>query len=694
MSPSLRYERLFIPNGVDLFTIFHVDQDIKAYIRENYKDFFLLFFPVYKHIWYNKFCVRDRQTGKIYLQSKNEHITINQEIFDIDQHRKALLRDLQLDPIFLEKENNIQCGDFLIDLTAYAFLYIRIFDNITQQNMSFLLALSLLRNSLPYGFCNSPIKQKRTIRKPVFNFDKIPLKSLQLGFQQKLFTVWANKDDVIITGGTGTGKTSQVPKILWWINYLFDGFEELDTFSIMSYRPIFRHTVLSLPRKVLIYENSRSVAKSLGFRTIKDSPIKCLFKDVHETEFANPEAKRFKTPFLFSINRLTTFKNVNTVILDEIHEHDTYADIAMAIVKKKKKDLRIRNLVLITATISDDLARLQEFLPNIKHLDIQSGTLYPIKELDFSHKCNFENNFINIEQIINEYATNPGESVLFFLPSMSILNKLEQRLSTHLSNNFFKIVLLSRFHMARNPNLLDEIKNETRRCVIILSTPIAESSLTLPNVKVVIDAGLFYSKSFFSGKIISVTQSMAEQRRGRVGRVSSGTYIKLYKPHQINLSFKKIDSEFLFPYIVNCLYYQISFDDLFIRPTDPQRFERMIDFFKQRGVDFYKKINDIFFLYNSYVFSLPEHLIIFLNYPHLAKYLVGLEDSDDKESYIRQHGPYLYTIAEIMNLKLKSIKDKFMIENFYEQISIFSANIVSVYNNRDCYLLSEGYAIR
>jgi hypothetical protein len=532
---------------------------------------------------------------------------------------------------------------------------------------------------------------------------KIVLKSLLISNQMRIFDIWKKGQDVLITGGTGTGKTSQIPKLFWWINMWLDGINiDYDFFDYNKIKKVpieKRSTTLSLPRKVLITSNSKFAAKSLGYDDIKSSPITCKFKDVKLTEFHNPDAYDFLSPFIFSINRNTTFSNVNTIIFDEIHEHDTYCDIGIAIVKKIKEEYNIRNLVLITATVTNDLDNLKKFFPKLVEMKIKDEYLYPIQEIDMSGSCNMKNNYKDIDLIIRKYALRKNQSTLFFLPSMSAINRIEEYLKERLTSSFYRIIKLHREAVLEDPALVSNISRYKDNHVIILSTPIAESSITIDTAKIVIDTGLFFSKSFFSGEIVYITESMMQQRKGRVGRVSSGLYIRLFSLDKVNNSFKKIDNEFLLPYAISFAPFDMGYDDFLIKP-DKDRYKRTIRYYKNRGIDFSKNPMYINRIYNQFPCSLGEYIIIYMyGSDEEKKLLQELDNMIDKDAYkfIMKHFTEFLSIAKKINLPVIPVylgkeRNKVAFKKYFENMNSFFVQILFEKKNKYL-LLKENFVL-
>lgn len=698
---NIIFLNLMLPNNINIFQLNEIDEHVFNYIKKFYKTMQLLIYPVYKHLWINS------NLYYIFDENLNSDVIICSET-PLPNYRFFNLKALDLQELkdslynIEYKNKRIYLNEYILSLEAYSFLYVQLVQKIKFKDFSFYFVLGIVEACIKIGCCSIPFKQNKHVEnKYKLKPGKIELKSLLISNQTRIFDIWKKEEDVLITGGTGTGKTSQIPKLFWWINMWLDGLEidynSFDYNKLKKTSIIKRSTTLSLPRKVLISSNSKFAAKSLGYDRIRHSPINCKFKDVKQTEFYNPNVYDFLSPFIFSINRSTTFVNVSTIIFDEIHEHDTYCDIGIAIIKKIKKDYNIRNLVLITATVTNDLDNLKKTFPKMIEMKIKDEYLFPIQEIDLSKMCNVNNNYSHLEDIIQKYSLKKNQSTLIFLPSLSSIEKLANRLKY--LPKLYTIIKLHRKAVLENPSLVSNISNFTDNHVIILSTPIAESSITIDTAKVVIDSGLFFSKEFFSGKITYITESMMQQRKGRVGRVSSGIYIHLFPLDKINMNFKKIDYEFLLPYIISFKVYGMDYEDFFIKP-DIKRYNKTIEYYNKRGIDFQQRPLYINRIYNQYPCSIGEYLIIYLYGTDQEKKILKKFDNMDEEDsmkFIEKHFNIFKSISKKLNLVVvPTYTTKYYIKvnfkKYFEKMLPFTVNIF-LKQRSDLYLLKENIAL-
>lgn len=679
-----------IPNQINIFPLFYLNPEVIKFIKANYKNFFILIYPVYKHKW--KFSNLSINNNYINLENK-KNISANNFFnykINIDEVEENLYQ--------------IKYKAFTFSLEAFSFYIFNNKKDINIDNISSLFILGLVESAIKLSIISVPffnLTKNSLIYSTIFTFKKINLKSLYISNQIRIFETWYNEKNVIITGGTGIGKTSQIPKLFWWINYLFDGFQEFNIRKFNKNNIITnKKTILSLPRKILITQNGTNIIQSFGYTKFNNSPVSCLFKNVKETEYYNKNVTEFLNPFLLSINRLTIniIQNTNTIIYDEIHEHDTFGDIGIMIARNKKNEYNIRNIVLITATIEDDWNRIKEYFSNLTHIDIKGDYLFPIEKLDLSYKCNFENKYINVNNLITKYCTLKGKSTIFFLPTIHKIKNMNKYLGEKLDKTKYRIIELHSRTDLSILNLIETVKNEH---ILILSSPIAESSLTIRNAVCVIDTGRFYNKCFYGGKEIYITQSMKTQRKGRIGRVAKGLYIQLFNDKKLNLNYKKIDYEFLFPYILNCLKFKINFNNMFILPSNMNRINDTIIYFKKKSINLEENIDKIFYIFNTENCNLYEYIYIYLYGTSEEKQILHRFENleTDIKEFIYKNEYYIYKIFKKINLELLisfknkhitfyKLKDNYDINNEYsfilEKIKLKSVTNIYMISNKYC----------
>ncbi|QHR82588.1 RNA helicase NPH-II [Brazilian porcupinepox virus 1] len=627
----------YFPNCVNIFPYKYSQLEFDKMTLKEKKRFVYTIFPLIKHRWKYAYIIMDNYTYKLNIEVNNNKC---KKINDIPSVLYSLPTKTNIKNIEYTIDNNIK-----ISFECYSYINFLSFSDILLFDDNIIRGLIEGGNKLNI-FTNSVGNQKLTTG--IFGnknpFLKISLKSLTPISQNEIFISWISNKPVILTGGTGVGKTSQVPKLLLWFNYLFGGFSNYKTVNnfVFDEKPI----VLSLPRVSLVKLHSETLLKSIGFDDINNSPISLKFGSINNS-LINKRPKKYG--IVFSTHKLTLSKifDYSTVIIDEVHEHDQIGDIIIAILKKHID--KIQSLFLMTATLEDDRDRINEFFSNPIFVHIPGSTLFDISEIYIKNKVNYTNKFKYIEEekknivyAINKYTPPKKSSGIVFVSSVSQCESYKKYISTYIPHNIYII-------HGKISNIEDLLKTiySSPDVSIIISTPYLESSITINNVSHIYDTGRVYIPSPYGGREIFISKSMREQRKGRVGRVKPGTYIYFYDQKLLH-PIKRIDSEFLHNYILYGKYFGLNIpDDLFIIPSDISMINKVDEYIKSFNID-----NKTWFnILSSYYLHILEYAKIYAKGGDEAKYL----DLFERENILSE-----VTLNSIksLNMKAKILKHK------------------------------------
>ncbi|AAR07405.1 49R [Yaba monkey tumor virus] len=547
-------EIFYFPNCVDVFSHQYSQSEFDKMEKDFKKGFSLSVFPIIKHRWKKSFVVMDDGVLKLNLESSVNGNKIKKKII-ITRYPESVNFKLKTYTI----------GNLKITFECYSYLMCR---QVTDTN---LFDEYILRGLVEGGnalkiFSKKTGHVKSTIG--IFGNDtpflKVPLMSLKPLSQQKIFNAWISNKPVILTGGTGVGKTSQVPKLLLWFNYLFGGFKNLNKISSFNEKQI----VLSLPRVTLVKLHSKTLLSSIGFNKIDSSPISLKFGSMPDS-LINTNPKPYG--LVFSTHKLTIsklFRFTKQLLIDEVHEHDPIGDIIISILNKKYN--MFNSLFLMTATLEDDRERINNFFTNPLFIHIPGGTLYNISEVYIKNALSFLNKYEyveeekkNIFEAIKKYTPLKSFSGIIFVSSVSQCEEYKKYLSQRFPYDFYII----HGKVLNIDEMLKKIYSNLNVSIII-STPYLESSVTIYNATHIYDTGRVYIPAPFGGKETFISKSMMEQRKGRVGRVRPGLYIYFYDILYLK-PIKKIDFEFLHNYVLYGKYYDLDLaNDLFIIPSN------------------------------------------------------------------------------------------------------------------------------
>ena len=309
--------------------------------------------------------------------------------------------------------------------------------------------------------------------------------------------------NLVIEAAPGAGKTTRVPPAL-----LALGGEVL---------------VLE-PRRIAARMAARRVAAEMG-----EQPGETVGYQVRFEEVAGPRTRlRFLTEGVLT-RRLVgdrELRGVGTVILDEFHERHLETDLALALLrqlqKTKRPDLRI---VVMSATL--DAAPVTSFLGNCPALRSE-GRLFDlaIEHTPYS-PAPLED---QVAAALERTADHPGD-VLVFLPGAAEIRRAARTCDAFARRRNMAIAPL---YGDLSPAEQDRAVEPSPQRKLILSTNIAESSITVDGVRVVIDSGLarIASDSPWTGlpslDVKRISKASARQRAGRAGRTAPGRVIRLY----------------------------------------------------------------------------------------------------------------------------------------------------------------------
>ncbi|CAD5215772.1 unnamed protein product [Bursaphelenchus okinawaensis] len=238
----------------------------------------------------------------------------------------------------------------------------------------------------------------------------------------------------------------------------------------------------------------------------------------------------------------------DVIVLDEVHERHLGGDLLVALMKmliQRRSDLK---LILMSATINIDLfSNYFEGAPVVQ----VPGRLFPIevhympvKEYDITEKkksCKVDSApYLKIMQMIdNKYSAKERGDALIFLNGIGEIQMLADALKEYaeFSKRWIILMLHSTLSVEEQNKVFDIAPPGVRKC--ILSTNIAETSVTIDGIRFVLDSGkvnlLKYDSSTRSHRLTEcwISQASANQRKGRAGRTGPGICYRLYSEHQM-----------------------------------------------------------------------------------------------------------------------------------------------------------------
>jgi ATP-dependent helicase HrpB len=221
--------------------------------------------------------------------------------------------------------------------------------------------------------------------------------------------------------------------------------------------------------------------------------------------------------------------DVGLVIFDEFHERSIHADLGLAFALDVQKHLRddLRLLVMSATLDRVAIAKLLGEAPVVE----SSGTAFPV-ETKYARFVSDKRLEERVAEVVSRALTADEGDILVFLPGMREIRRAEEELRKKPTEGVVVHALHGELPRPVQDAALAPDGQGNRK--VILSTSIAETSLTIDGVKIVIDSGLVRSARFdprrgMTGLVtIPVSRAVADQRRGRAGRQSAGVCYRLW----------------------------------------------------------------------------------------------------------------------------------------------------------------------
>ena len=217
-----------------------------------------------------------------------------------------------------------------------------------------------------------------------------------------------------------------------------------------------------------------------------------------------------------------SLEGVSVVVIDEFHERSIHADLALAFLKESmilREDLFV---IVMSATI--ETTSLSSYLEN--------ASVFAVKGRQFPVEIEYKPNTSISRAVKDELFANTYRTILAFLPGLREILKAKDELA---DTDAEILVLHSSISSEEQKKVLTPAKSGTQR--VILSSAIAETSLTVPDVTIVIDSGLSRTVKMNPAtgmeRLITERESVfsAEQRAGRAGRVREGRCVRAERSH-------------------------------------------------------------------------------------------------------------------------------------------------------------------
>ena len=328
-------------------------------------------------------------------------------------------------------------------------------------------------------------------------------------FREKILSAIDANPVVIVTGETGCGKTTQLP---------------LFCLEALGHNA---RIAVTQPRRIAAFSVAKRVAEDLGAALGSVVGFRTRFDNC-----SSPETRiLFQTDgiLLTEISRDRFFGRYDAIIIDEAHERNLNIDLIIGHLRwllKKRHDLKV---IVSSATINPEQFSKAFNNAPIVHVKGRSFPIEIVYDPFDETKMDVTRAAANAVERINKL--DESGDILIFMPTerdiMAVKRKIEampHRISTETLPLFAR---LSRAHQER-------IFRPLGRRKIVIATNIAETSITVPGIRFVIDAGLARVKRYQPNSRITalpverISRAGADQRAGRCGRTQEGVCIRLY----------------------------------------------------------------------------------------------------------------------------------------------------------------------
>ena len=339
--------------------------------------------------------------------------------------------------------------------------------------------------------------------------------------KQKILDCLEKNQVVIVESPTGSGKTTQIPVILYEAGYATNGV-----------------IAVTQPRRIAALSVSEFISKQLGTSYPGLVGYKMRFEDKTD---ASTKIKIMTDGILLQEMKLDPWLSKYSVIMvDEAHERSLNIDFVMGLLKRVLKERKDFRVIVSSATMNTQV--FSEYFDNAPIVSIDTIT-YPVSviydpipggvttttdagcDLLLSKICN------TVERVLDN---GDDGGILIFLPGEKIIKDCLDRLyRMPFSRHLHILPLYGRLSKEEQEKVFDPAPDGKKK--VIISTNIAETSVTISDITTVIDSGLcklnFYNPRNFTSSLIesSVSKASCNQRKGRAGRTHAGSCYRLYK---------------------------------------------------------------------------------------------------------------------------------------------------------------------
>jgi len=313
---------------------------------------------------------------------------------------------------------------------------------------------------------------------------------------------------VIVAGATGSGKTTQLPKI-----------------ALAMGRGIEKQIGVTQPRRLAATSVAARVASELGCPLGAEVGYQVRFDD--RTTAATYVKFMTDGIMLAEIHGDPLLRRYDTIVIDEAHERSLTIDFLLGWIKRilpERPDLKV---IVSSATLETE--RFSAFFDGAPVIEVQ-GRTYPVDVLYEPPAKDVDLPEAVADAVANVTTLDPQGDILVFLPGEREIRDTENALQARNLRHTVIQPLYARLSASDQARVFTRLPQ--RR--VILATNVAETSVTIPGIVYVVDTGLA-RLSRYDGRsgitrlqVEGISQASADQRKGRCGRVRAGVCVRLY----------------------------------------------------------------------------------------------------------------------------------------------------------------------
>ncbi|CAG8483771.1 2738_t:CDS:2 [Paraglomus brasilianum] len=356
-------------------------------------------------------------------------------------------------------------------------------------------------------------------------------------YRQQIIDAIKKKNLLVITGETGSGKTTQIPQ------YILENFPECRLIGVTQ------------PRRIAAMTVAKRVSEEHGTRLGNEIGYSIRFDDCTSTK----TRLRYMTDGVLLREATTDPKlsNYDVIIVDEAHERTVETDVLFGLLKQTYRMRPELKILVMSATLN--VEKFSDFFNKCPTMDIP-GRMYHV-EINHHRDAkisSLKSTYIEraVDTALFIHQEEPPGDVLVFLTGQNDIERAcrdLEREARHLRRSDIRYgkhvkamvvyPLYASLETMEQRAIFDEPPEGTRK--FVFATNIAQTSVTIPGIKYVIDSGFVKQKSYDPNTgmdallVVPISQAAATQRAGRAGRTAPGKAYRLY----CRESYEQMDEE-------------------------------------------------------------------------------------------------------------------------------------------------------